>query len=373
MFRTCFFPILLAVLFLSAFSFAGTSYVGTCHLPSYATISQAVSSVPPGSTIKVCPGTYPEQVLIIQPLTLEGYQVGQNAAAVVVAPAGGVLTLNTQDVQGNQAYPQILVQNTTAPVNITNLVVDGTGASPYGGMGYVVGIYFQSASGSITDSTVRNQVFLESSVGIYADGSGAAPALTVKNNVVNGQDWFGISMAGLSFSNAFTPVIESNFVDGSLARDGIILQWSSGTVSLNTVTNSMQLYASTATVTSNTLFNGLALQFDDSTVSGNVIASGGVLFNGGTTNLKGNKIDGNGGVGINLDNYGGLGPGKIESNTIVNTSTAVNGCGGVSPPTGYTVINNTIIDANIGLQMAPGNTTSPNHYYGTGTATAGCS
>ena len=60
MFRLRFIAIMAAtaaVLF-SASAFAATKYaVGTCqpHLPSYSTISQAVSSVPSGSTIEVCP------------------------------------------------------------------------------------------------------------------------------------------------------------------------------------------------------------------------------------------------------------------------------------------------------------------------------
>jgi len=50
--------IAITALFLSASSFAGTKYaVGTCRpsLPSYTTISQAVSGVPSGSTVLVCP------------------------------------------------------------------------------------------------------------------------------------------------------------------------------------------------------------------------------------------------------------------------------------------------------------------------------
>jgi hypothetical protein len=37
---------------------AATVVVGTCKpsLPSYTSISEAVSSVPPGSTVEVCPG-----------------------------------------------------------------------------------------------------------------------------------------------------------------------------------------------------------------------------------------------------------------------------------------------------------------------------
>jgi hypothetical protein len=43
---------------------------------NFTTISAAVIGVPAGSKIQVCPGTYPEQVTISQPLTLEGISSG---------------------------------------------------------------------------------------------------------------------------------------------------------------------------------------------------------------------------------------------------------------------------------------------------------
>jgi len=41
-------------------------------LASYPTISLAIASVPANSTIFVCPGTYPEQLLITKSLTITG-------------------------------------------------------------------------------------------------------------------------------------------------------------------------------------------------------------------------------------------------------------------------------------------------------------
>ena len=67
---------------------ASTVYVGTCGSPNYPTITAAVSAVPTGSTVNVCPGTYAEQVRINKNLTLNGVQNGTNDAAVVVPPTG---------------------------------------------------------------------------------------------------------------------------------------------------------------------------------------------------------------------------------------------------------------------------------------------
>jgi len=49
--------------------------VGTCKpsLPSYTTISAAVSGVPPGSTVLVCPGTYPDQITICPATNIKGH------------------------------------------------------------------------------------------------------------------------------------------------------------------------------------------------------------------------------------------------------------------------------------------------------------
>ena len=97
-----------------------------------ATITLAVAAVSPGGTIKVCPGTYPEQVVISKPLTIQGIQDGNNDAAVIVPPVRGSGSEHDQAL----AVPcllailtaaQILVTATTGPVNISNLTVDGSG------------------------------------------------------------------------------------------------------------------------------------------------------------------------------------------------------------------------------------------------------
>src|SRR5437899_7923808 len=86
--------LLLAIgLLLAASPMLAANYaVGTCKpsLPSFTTISAAVSTVPPGSTVLVCPGTYPEQVTIAQPLTLKGITSGNAGQAVITVPGSGL-------------------------------------------------------------------------------------------------------------------------------------------------------------------------------------------------------------------------------------------------------------------------------------------
>src|SRR5262249_29266981 len=100
-----------------------TVQVGTClaNVTSYPTISAAVSSVPAGTTVDVCPGAYAEQVTITEALTLTGVRVGTADQAVVTVPAGG-LAANTTSMFGESVAAQILVQG-AGPVNITNISV----------------------------------------------------------------------------------------------------------------------------------------------------------------------------------------------------------------------------------------------------------
>jgi pectin methylesterase-like acyl-CoA thioesterase len=80
--------VLVITMFLSTLSFAGTyvAYpVGSTNcdikLVGYQTIQAAVIAVPAGSTIEVCPGTYPEQVVISKPLTLTAFTVAASEAS----------------------------------------------------------------------------------------------------------------------------------------------------------------------------------------------------------------------------------------------------------------------------------------------------
>src|ERR1039458_4078757 len=128
---------LVVLVALSGQAFAGSSVtVGLCAGPGihYLTIQSAVTAVPAGGTVRVCPGTYPEQVSINKNLTLIGVSTGTSDAVVIVPPAGGVLQ-NTTDVcpalysafftNGAPIAAQVLV--TSGPVSISNLTVDGFG------------------------------------------------------------------------------------------------------------------------------------------------------------------------------------------------------------------------------------------------------
>jgi Periplasmic copper-binding protein (NosD) len=203
---------------------AQTFYVGTCKpgKADFATIQEAVTNAPSGGTINVCPGTYPEQVTIQQPLTLKGVTSGNNANVVITAPASGLILPNVVSTQFAVAG-QLEVLNTTGPVNISDITVDGTGltleAPAVADSGAAAGILYDSAAGSLTRVVVQNLQPSDAifTVGILAlDDSGTSPAFAVKNSVVRlHNDGAGKSSTGIEvFGHGATISmdIENNYI-----------------------------------------------------------------------------------------------------------------------------------------------------------------
>jgi parallel beta-helix repeat protein len=154
---------------------AKTRVVGpnTCRpsLPHFSTIQEAVNASEPGATILVCPGTYPEQVVISTPLTLQGIIDGTSGRAVLTVPPGGLVANGQSTYYFLPVAVQLLIQNTTK-ATVSNLTVDGTGGSSAllaaGVEFYNVGIPSSSTTvGNINNVVVRNC----SCIGILSDTS----------------------------------------------------------------------------------------------------------------------------------------------------------------------------------------------------------
>jgi len=344
---------------------AKTYYAGTCKTGAYPTIGAAVAAVPAGSTIDVCPGTYPEQVVITQPLTLKGIAGG--AAAVVTVPAGG---LTQFDSTWEPVYYQILVQ-TTGPVNISNLAIDGTGGTVPESTDDLAGIYFLNSSGTISDASIRNQIVPSPGygMGILAIVTQSTPVqkVSVLSSVLRDSD-FGV-FAQQAFDTYYQPgVLTLNIGSSTIRSDGYtgvaIRGDMSGLIQTNLISGTnpgLSLSDSAVTATTNTISAGTANSFSTAYYL--------ISVQGGTNTIKSNKLDVAGGdYGIYL--AGNTAGSLIQSNTVANTQTGITGCGGAS---GYTVTRNTIIDANVGLSMPSGNTATPNTFYDVGATTASCS
>jgi parallel beta-helix repeat protein len=258
---------------------ATTVVVGpsTCK-PTYthfSTIQSAVTASPWGTTIMVCPGSYAEQVVISQPLTLEGVTDGTGNASVISVPGTG-LVQNGTSVSFGPVTVQLLVENTVG-VTVKGLIVDGSGGNCPAGSNRNVGIgIFNVGSANdgttaakIEDVVVRNDTTC-SGDGILADTSYATitgneihdvnqtaidaynAKYTITDNSIQRANTFGIVLV----NNANGSVVSGNNV--SNGWNGI---YSSGAsygaiITKNTVLNNTQVgiwidYASQQTITQN--------------------------------------------------------------------------------------------------------------------------
>jgi hypothetical protein len=336
-----------------------------------------------GSTINVCPGTYPEQVKIPISLTLRGFASGNSSAAVITSPSGGLVE-NATSLSGGGIEAQIYVE-TGATVKIQGLTIDAANSNldSLACGGDPVGIYFQNASGTITLNSVLNDVLsptyngCQSGLGIFVESSGNNAVSITYNNVENYQK-NGITVNG-NDSAGMTTTISSNTVIGQgpttgAAENSIQLAFgATGTISYNTVGSDVWapdvygdtgdaaagilVYASPNVIiksnnVTNTQFGIAAVSGPDGIADGAQVTINTVstthLYDGidlcsNNNTATGNKINGSDEAGIHLDDT----------------------CTGLS--TGNKVTGNTINSACVGVLVGPtsSGTTSPNTYYNT--------
>ena len=220
---------LVAFVALSGQAFSATVTVGSCTSPvKFATIQQAVNASPARTVIKVCPGNYPEQVVIAKDLTLEGIVYETEDAVVILPPAGGLVANVTDVDSGDPVAAQLVVQN-TGSVSISNLTVDGAGNGLSCGPD-VRGILFQNSSGTVNHVAVRNQVpngipnGCQVGQSIWVEtASGHPSTVTIEHSSVHNYNKNGITGNDASTNLTLTGnyVQGAGVVPGSAAQNGI--------------------------------------------------------------------------------------------------------------------------------------------------------
>jgi hypothetical protein len=262
-------PLMLAgPILLLAFSpqaFSSTLVVGTCSTAGFPTIQSAVNTASAGSTILICPGTYPEQVLIKKNLTLTGIasngSTGTSATGannpVIASPSGGIVSNASDLSDGSSIGAQVAVlapSGTSITVNLNFIAVDGannqiSGCSPPDDL---VGIYYQNASGTINQVVARNQALsaaddgCQSGLAIFAQSgysSGGTSTVTIENSSVHNYQKNGITADG----SGTVATISGNYIVGQgpttgAAENGIqVSDGANGTVKDNTVTDDIYI------------------------------------------------------------------------------------------------------------------------------------
>jgi hypothetical protein len=216
---------------------ANYAAVGACTPPNavtpahtYATIQLAVNGSAPGTIIQICPGTYPEQVVIAKKLTLQGVvdpTAPTQDAAVILPPAAGMVANASDTFDSHPIAAQLFVHDTfAASIVINNLTVDGIG-NQIGGCLDFMGILYQNASGTVNHVAVRNQVpgdvlgGCQSGESIYVQtAAGKTSKVLVENSSVHNYNKNGITGNDLGTTLNLT----GNYVQGSGVVPGLAAQ-----------------------------------------------------------------------------------------------------------------------------------------------------
>jgi parallel beta-helix repeat protein len=338
---------------------ASTLKVGTCVISQesydasahFATIQAAVNAASPGSTVLVCPGTYAEQVVITQPLTLRGVQSKNMGAAVIVPPTTGLIV-----PAGTSTYPQVFVYNTAGPVTVSNLTVDGRHNQVPNCDSFMDGVYFLAASGTMENIVARNQkVFVAGNacgtgIGLRVTGDVGNANVSIQHNTVSAYDFGGIFA---SYPQA-TVNIQKNSVVGpgeiSVSTGGIILfDDVVATVSENSVVDNPSAALSSAgidvvgvenvVVSRNTFGNnayGIAFytftgdpNSDNGTVSNNNVygsSADAIAVCGDNNSVTGNTLSDSRESGVNLTTFAAM---CTANNNTVSGNTINGACAGI--------------------------------------------
>jgi hypothetical protein len=332
---------------------ASTVQVGTClpGVKSYSNITAAVGAVTAGSTIKVCPGKYPEQVNIFTPLTLEGVSSGNSDRAVLTVPCSTCLSSNIDSIFGDPVVAQVLA-DAGGTVNISNITVDGTGNNQ-NNLVDVVGIFYASGtSGTVNGVTTRFQSGNFRGYGIWVEnGNSTLDSVTIENSDVHDVDNTGIFVGSNQNPPTLTDTIKGNMIESfngltDKAAGSVVNNIIAGTIAGSTGFGIDVGYVASNAVLSNTITNmdfGIVVRQSGATVRFNTIFNSfndGIVFNSKAT---------------------------VESNTIMGAFTGID----FVCHTGNIVSGNTISDALFGIGLVPSGQIVTNTYHNVDTIRSG--
>ena len=359
-------PIIILATFSTQKAAGSVVVVGTCvpNVVQFTTIQLAVNAVPAGSTIKICPNNYPEQVVVNKNLTLIGVNSGTTDNAVLVIPSGGFAQNTTSLTSGHPIAAQILVQSPATAVTISSLAVDGSNNNLNSGCeeARLIGIYYQNASGTVSFVTARNQAQdaanfgCQTSAGLGIFVQSASPSTSVvkiQNSTVRGYQKNGITgnevgttvtITGNSVVGAGPTTTAQNGIQVGFGATGKVLNNTvadddfNGDPSAGTGSGILIFDSGNMTISGNSVTNaqnGIPIVTDgtfpadtnmvlNNHVSNTHLGDGIDLCSNGNT-VSGNIVFSSGQAGIHLDSSCG----STGNNNIVSKNTVNEACAGI--------------------------------------------
>jgi hypothetical protein len=352
--------VLLVVILAAAQLPALTYEVGGCKPgpKNFQTITAALSATPPPTIVQVCPGRYLEQVVVTQPVKIEGISGNNGEQAILVSPPNGMV-VNATDALGDQIAAQLYVEINPGPVGISNLTFDASN-NEVSAPAYVVGIFVQDSNATtISHVVTQNQMGGAGGFGVWLQGGDPT---AVENSSIHDFSDIGIWTQANPGPPQLTAVIQGNFVNGQTASGIIaVLDVALGNGSTNTVSDNYLAGGQTGisvsggasgTVTHNNLIT-----------DGTAIAIGSDGNTGGTLSVTNNDIFYSSEEGIVVNS----GLPAVQHNTITHTPIGLdyrcNGDGSMKL--------NTIMDTDTGQANLPAGFASTNSFFNVQTISTG--
>jgi Periplasmic copper-binding protein (NosD) len=209
-----------------------------CPNAAFSKIQDAVDAATPGALIRVCKGSYAEQVAIHKPLT-----IAADSGAVLMP---GTMNQNTTSLLDGSPFATAILVADTTDVTIEGLIVDGAKNGVAECSPRLFGIAFQNASGQISHVAIRNFKLgtglegCQSGTGIFVQsGGGGISNVEIEKSAIH-----DFQKNGITADEVGTQVsVHGNVVTGigptsGAAQNGIQIGFGAGgAISSNTVTN----------------------------------------------------------------------------------------------------------------------------------------
>jgi len=349
----------------------------SCPNAQYTSITAAMNAAAPGDVIAICPATYPEQLIITIPLTLQGVSTdvnGNDVNRVLLQPV-------LQDVGGLPVEAVITVMN-TGGVTIENLAIDASKNSASGCNPSLADIHYFNASGVVANNALFGaelapqncgEIFPDNGFGVLVDSSRPGPfRVSVEHNSIR-----DFTQGGVQATNTGVLVeVEGNRISGvgpSIPDQfGVsISNGAAGRVNGNFITlGSCRKMSYTACLRAGSVGITLDDIVDGSVVDHNVIsdAQSGIEISGNNVRVTNNLIS-------NIDLFDGIDLGLvsnslIDGNTIFNVTPLTNESCGIyeisgAGIVGNTISNTTVNDAYCGVLYITVDQVGPGNYYNT--------
>lgn len=264
-----------------------------CPGAQFSTIQAAVNAASPGTIIRICPGTYPEQVSITKPLSLHGEN------GVVIQPSN-VTSNSTGTASGQPIAAIILVQDVTG-VEIRDVIVDGTNSGITECAPDLIGVLYQNASGEVSRVAVRNVKLSVNLNGcqsgsaiLVQSGGGGTSVVDIEDSSIH-----DYQKNGITANEVGTQVrIEGNVVTGvgattGAAQNGIQIGFGAGgSITRNSVANHIWSPCVSLQSCNFTADDILVFQSDNVVVEQNVagLSQTGIAISANHARVQGNRV-----------------------------------------------------------------------------------